>query len=294
MSLIDQIVEPPNIFKRYETEETALAIGSAGKQAIAFLTFDRFGEKTYLTDVYNELPAKVLRALYYDQDNPGIPYIMFSNPTGGIVQGDRYIYRFTLNEGSEAFITDTTATKVYRMDLNYASRNTDIYLYEGSRLEYLPKETIVFKDSRWFQRTTIHLKGAASFLYSEIFMPGRVAMGEFWNFDVFSSRFIVERDGKILLFDSSDYYGRDKELSNILFAGNKYLLTAYWFSKRASKDELRFDGVTGGASSMPYGDGLVIRALSDDLDKLKDVQLDIWKNFRLKEINRGVPFLRMY
>ncbi len=296
MNLLDQISEPPGIFKKYESEQTILPLGASGKEAIAYLTFDRFDDKTYLTDVYNKLPAKVMRALYYDQENPGIPYVMFSNPTGGIVQGDRYIYRFIINEGSEVFITDTAATKLYKMEMNYASRFTDIYLHEGTRMEYMPKENIAFKSSRWFQKTTIHLAGNASFLYSEIFVPGRTAMGEFWDFDVYSSKFIVERNGKALLVDSSTYYGSEKDMVDILFAHKKFLLTAYWFSKNASKDVLSLDEdeTVGAATWMPYGNGLVIRALSDDLDKLKELQLNIWKNFRLREINKGIPFLRIY
>ena len=294
MNLIEQISEPPSIFSKYGSEPTRVPVGTAGKEGIAYLTFDRFGEKTYLTENFNRLPAKILGALYYDQYNPGIPYILFSNPTGGIVQGDRYTYRFTLNAGAEAFITDITATKLYRMDLNYASRNTDIFLYDGARLEFLPRENIAFKGSRWLQRTVVHLKGNATFLYSEVFVPGRVAMGEFWDFDVFSTKFIVERDNRVLLMDASTFYGSDKGVCDVLFAGKKYLLNAYWFSSNASKEGLVLDGVIEGFSSMPYGNGLVIRALSDDLDQLKKFQLNIWKNFRMRETNKEVPFLRMY
>ena len=137
------------------------------------MTFTKFGDKTYLTDIYNEVPAKILRELYYDPYLPGLPYILFMNPTGGIVQGDRYFYKIQLKEGAEAFITDTMATKVYKMDLNYASKQVDVYLGKNSRLEFLPRETMVFVDSRWHQRVTFHVSDGSKFLYCEIFCPGQ-------------------------------------------------------------------------------------------------------------------------
>ena len=118
--MIQDLSGLPSAFLEYEAQQTRLAVGSPGKNAIAELTFMKSGDKTYLTDLYNVLPAKILRELYYDPYLPGLPYILFMNPTGGIVQGDRYVYKIRLEDGAEAFITDTMATKIYKMDLNYA------------------------------------------------------------------------------------------------------------------------------------------------------------------------------
>ncbi len=102
-----------------------------------------------------------------------MPYVIFVNPTGGIVQGDRYEYRFGLDEGTEAFITDSMATKVYKMDLNYASRHTEVHLAPGSRLEYLPREIIAFADSRWHQDIAFHVNGNAKTLLLRNLLPGK-------------------------------------------------------------------------------------------------------------------------
>ncbi len=61
----------PSVFARYETEETRLAIGSPGKIGIAHLGFTKSGEKTYLSDIFNQMPARVVRPLYYDPNRPG-------------------------------------------------------------------------------------------------------------------------------------------------------------------------------------------------------------------------------
>jgi len=286
----------PSVFAHYETEETRLAIGSPGKIGIAHLGFTKSGEKTYLSDIFNQMPARVVRPLYYDPNRPGMPYVIFVNPTGGIVQGDRYEYRFRLDEGTEAFITDSMATKVYKMDLNYASRHTDVHLATGSRLEYLPRETIAFAESRWHQDIAFHVNGNAKIFYSEIFCPGRIARDEFWEFSVFSSKMMIEKDGRPLLVDNLMFDKSDRQASGTLFGKWSFLLSAYWYSEDLPDIRSRIDlgNVYGGISRMPYGSGVVIKALSDNLEELKALQLKIWSVFREHETGTGVPELRMY
>lgn len=293
---IQDLIALPSAFSRYEAEQPRLAVGSPGKNAVANLTFTKFGEKTHLTDVYTELPAKILRELYYDPYLPGLPYILFMNPTGGIVQGDRYFYKFHLNEAAEAFITDTMATKIYKMDLNYASKHVDVYLSKNSRLEFLPRETIAFGDSRWYQHVIFHVGEGSKFLYSEIFCPGRIARGEFWDFDIYASKVIIEQNGRLLLLDSSTFTRQDKDVIDIIFGPNKYLLKAYWYSENAAeaKNQIEFKDVYGGITEMAEKRGLTIKALSNDLNDLRKIQTEIWRIWRETEVGTQVPQLRMY
>jgi urease accessory protein len=294
--LLQDLCVLPSLFSDYETEETRVPVGCAGKNAVANLTFVRFGEKTHVTDIYNELPAKVLRELYYDPYLPGLPYILFMNPTGGIVQGDRYFYKIHLNENAEAFITDTMATKIYKMDLNYASKHIDVYLSKNSRLEYLPRETIAFIDSRWHQRTIFHVDEGSKFLYAETFCPGRIARGEFWDFDIYSSKVIIEQNKKILLLDSCTFTKQDKNILDLILGSNKYLMKMYWYSENAiaAKKKIDFKDAYGGLTEMAGKRGIVINVLSKDLNDLRNIQTEIWRIFRKIEAGTEIPDLRMY
>lgn len=294
--VVHDLISLPSIFSEYEAEQTRVAVGSPGKNAVADLTFTKFGDKTYLTDVYNEIPAKILRELYYDPYLPGLPYILFMNPTGGILQGDRYFYKIQLKEGAEAFITDTMATKVYKMDLNYASKEVDVYLEKDSRLEFLPRETMVFGDARWHQRVTFHVTEGSKFLYSDIFCPGRLARGEFWDFEIYSSKFTIEKNKKLILNESTTFTRKDKDLLDVIFGDYKFYLKAYWYSDKAAnaKKEIDFGNTYGGATQMANDCGLVIKALSNDLNDLQRLQGEIWKIFRKTETGQNVPDLRMY
>jgi urease accessory protein len=295
-SLVESFRGLPSVFSRYEAEEPGLATGSPGKTGIAHLGFTKTGEKTYLCDIFNQMPARVVRPLYYDSNRPGMPYVIFVNPTGGIVQGDRYEYKFCLNEGSEAFITDSMATKVYKMDLNYASRRVDVELAPESRLEYLPREIIAFADSRWHQDIAFHMSGNAKLFYSEIFCPGRIAREEFWEFSVFSSKMMIEKEGKPVLIDNLFFDKEDRHASGTLFGDRAFLLSAYLYSKDLPdiRDRIDMGTIYGGISRMPYQNGVVIKALSNNLEELKTLQLKIWSVFREQETGTGVPDLRMY
>ncbi len=295
-NVIRDLSDLPSAFSEYEAQQTRLAVGSPGKNAIAELTFTKSGDKTYLTDLYNVLPAKILRELYYDPYLPGMPYILFMNPTGGIVQGDRYVYNIELKDRAEAFITDTMATKIYKMDLNYASKQVDVYLGDKSRLEFLPRETMLFVDSRWYQRATFHVTDSSKLLYSEILCPGRIARGEFWDFEIYSSKIIIEKRGELMLSESTTFTRKDKERLDVIFGDNKFYLKAYWFSNNAvnAKKSLDFHNELGGATEMANKKGLTIKALSNDLNQLKKIQLEIWKVFRKAETGTEVPELRMY
>lgn len=286
----------PSAFLEYEAQQTRLAVGSPGKNAIAELTFTKSGDKTYLTDLYNVLPAKILRELYYDPYLPGLPYILFMNPTGGIVQGDRYVYKIRLNDGAEAFITDTMATKIYKMDLNYASKQVEVYLGKNSRLEFLPREIMVFVDSRWHQRVMFHVNDGSKLLYCEIFCPGRIERGEFWDFEIYSSKVVIEKDKNLILNESTTFTKQDKDLLDVIFGNNKYYLKAYWYSDNAinAKKEIDFHNTYGGATQMANDKGLTIKSLSNDLNELKQLQGEIWKVFRKTETGMEVPELRMY
>jgi urease accessory protein len=296
----------PSEFSSFGRETAGLSVGSPGKTAFLDLKFERHGDKTHLVDHYDKMPSKVLRAIYYDPELPGLPYVLLLNPAGGILQGDRYSYKFQLGEHAHAFLADTEATKIYKMDGNYASRFTEVNLGKDAVLEYLSREVIPYARSRWYQSTTFRVSEGSRFFFSEIFCPGRIATNEFWDFDIFASKLIVESasDQKPLLYDSLLFRGDDRQLETILFGKWKFLLSTYWFSNNANeeKETLRkifedsqFRGAFfAGVTSMPYNSGLIVKALSSDLETLKGLQLSLWRHFRKAEFGTGTPELRMY
>ncbi len=294
--LLETFCALPSDFALYAQEPPRLAVGSPGKVGISRLKFEKFGDKTHLIESFNQMPARAHHPLYYDPHLPGMPYVFFVNPTGGIVQGDRYTYEFRLEVGAEAFITDSMATKIYKMDRNYASRHAEIYLGKNSRLEYLPKDIIPFAESRWYQNTVIHASDGSKMLFSEIFCPGRIAHDEYWDFSVFASKVMIEKGGVPIMIDSALYRKEDKKYMKTLFGDRVFLLSAYWYSEGLTegKEQITFGDIYGGVTEMPYHSGIVVKALSNNLDELQKFQIDLWGIFRKVEVGTEAPFLRIY
>jgi len=296
----------PSEFSPFREERAGLSVGSSGKTAALDLRFERHGDKTHLVDHYDKMPSKVLRAIYYDPELPGLPYVLLLNPSGGVLQGDRYSYKFQMGEHAHAFLADTEATKIYKMDGNYASRFTEASLGKDAVLEYISREVIPYARSRWYQCTTFRVSERSRFFFSEIFCPGRIATNEFWEFDMFASKLIVESasDQKPLLYDSLLFRADDRQLRDTLFGKWRFLLSTYWFSNNANaeKETLRrmFEksetrqATFAGVTSMPYDRGLIVKALSSDLEMLKGLQLSLWRVFRRTEFRTETPELRMY
>jgi urease accessory protein len=297
----DELYQIPSAFLAYENEKTALRPGSVGKNAIVRLNFEEYNGKTHLVSSHYRMPARVSRPLYYDPEQPGVPIVQFINPSGGTLQGDRYYYTIKVGEDASALLVDAEATKLYKMEMNYASRHIDIYLSKKSILEFLSKETIAYARSRWYQRTTFHVeKDDSRFLYSEIFCPGRIARNEYWEFDIFASKFLIKEQNnhdEPLLIDNVTFKKEDKDVRTVLFGENKFLLSTYWYSKNAisSRDLIKFpSSAYVGVTEMPFKQGTVVKALSNDLDDLRQLQLDIWHHFRQVEYGTKAPDLRMY
>ncbi|CAN5237626.1 urease accessory protein UreD [soil metagenome] len=90
----------------------------------------------------HEGPLRVLQRLY--PEGPGICHHVLVHPPGGIVGGDRLHIEAALAEGTHALITTPSATRFYRSAGEPATQGLRARLAPGSRLEWLPLETLVF------------------------------------------------------------------------------------------------------------------------------------------------------
>ena len=57
-------------------------------------------------------------------------------------------------------------------------------LKDNSYLEFIPEQIIPYKNSRFYQKTNLKIDDSSTVVYSETIVPGRIAMGEMFDFDV--------------------------------------------------------------------------------------------------------------
>jgi urease accessory protein len=140
------------------------------------LHYDLAGDKTRLAKVWHQAPLKVQRPLY--PEAKGICHTILIHTAGGMVGGDRLIYRLTLARQTHAVVTTAAASKIYCAQDKTTEQVIEIDIAENAYLEWLPQETILFNQARFKQTLKVNLGPKAAWLGWDIYRFGRTARGE--------------------------------------------------------------------------------------------------------------------
>src|SRR6478609_9124517 len=176
---------PPEVLA-YGSELAQLGVGKAGKIGALALKLELEPDvgKTVVKEQYSKVPLYTQRALYLEESLPSMAYMYIISPSGGILQGDRYRMDITLKNKAHAHLTTQGATRIYRMETNYATQLVNVAVDDGCYLEFVPDQIIPYRDSRFYQRVDLKVHENATMVYSEMIVPGRVASGESFEYDI--------------------------------------------------------------------------------------------------------------
>lgn len=200
MSCLDSVRE----LAPYQDQPAQLPAAANGKVGVLRLRFERRGDRTILRDLYRQSPLLVQRALYWDEEMPGLPCVMILTTSGGVLQGDRLHLDVTVGASAQAHLVTQSATKIQEMDANYGTQTQNFTLDDDAYLEFLPEPVIPFRHSRFVTHTRMRLPESATVLYAEVLQPGRKYYrdGEIFAYDLFSSDLRAERpDGRRLFVE---------------------------------------------------------------------------------------------
>ncbi|MDQ3909249.1 MAG: urease accessory protein UreD, partial [Thermoproteota archaeon] len=164
---------PPEVLA-YGSTLAQLGVGKAGKLGALVLRLeqDKSNGKTSVKEQYSRVPLFAQRALYLEEGLPNMAYMYIISPSGGMLQGDRYRMDITLRNHAFAHITTQGATRIYRMERNYATQIVNIDVGENCYFEYIPDQVIPYRDSRFYQEANLNVHDNSTLLYSEIITPG--------------------------------------------------------------------------------------------------------------------------
>jgi urease accessory protein len=296
-------VNIPSEFSQYDLEVPVLNIGNAGKVGLLALALENREGKTTLVENYHKVPLQVQKALYIDENMPHMPYIYIMSPSGGILQGDRLRIDIHGHEDTTFHITTQAATKIYRMEKNYATQVLNITLDKGSYAEFLPDMIIPYRDSRFYQEVNLKIHEDATCLYSEILLPGRVTYGESFLYGIFYSRFqATDLSGNYRCLDNMVFSPKASNprscgiLDNWEIVANIYLLTRKVESKMLNTEIERAvqkaDNIYLASTVLPHSDGIIIRILGRKSNDVELVCKQIWNIIRMKLHGKPAPDLR--
>jgi urease accessory protein len=276
----------------YADKVKQLGVGKSGKVGILDVELQMNSSgKTVVTKQFSQVPLQIQRALYPETALPGMAYLYVLSPSGGILQGDRYRTDVLLKNKAIAHMTTQGATKIYGMNSNSASQIVNITVDENCYLEYIPDQIIPYKNSRYYQKVNLNVHDNSTLVYSEILTPGRVAMGESFEYDICYLRtHCRNQDEEIRFLENTKIEPKKQNLKNFGVLGEYSIVgTVYIFTRKEEIIELeniinqnfrKTDEISVGTSILPDDSGIIIRILGTKTDSIFDVI------FKILEISR--------
>jgi urease accessory protein len=207
-------------------------------------------------------------------------WIYSSSFGGGLVAGDRTSLELRLAPGTRAFVGTQASTKVYRNPTRAASGHTTVArLGAGALLAFAPDPAQLFAASTYTQRQEFHLESGASLALVDGFTPGRMARGERWAFDHYSSRNEIRVDGRTVFLDALRLDPDDGPLDAVFRGGRHACLATLVFvgplladAAKALLDDVAARPVESRAglvvSASPVRGGAVARVAGDGVESV--------------------------
>ena len=202
-----------------------------------------------------------------------------------------------------AHMTTQGATSIYSMNSNFASQILNITVDENCYFEYIPDQIIPNKSSRYYQKVNLNIHDNSTLVYSEILTPGRVAMGESFEYDICYLRtHCKNQDKKTRFLENTKIEPKKQKLDdfgilwNYEIVGTVYVLTRkediVELEDAINKDISGMDKISAGTSILPDESGIVIRILGNTTDNVADAVFKTLKITRKKILGASLSKVR--
>ena len=297
---------PPEI-KRY-ARRSERGVGKTGKIGILRLELrkDSTNGNTVIKELYSRVPLFAQRVMYLEETIPAMAYVYIVSPSGGILQGDRYLIDITSHNKTFAHVTTQGATRVYKMEKNYASQTINIKVEEESYFEYIPDQIIPFRNSRFYQEVHLNVHDNATMIYSEVIVPGRVASGEAFEYDICYIKTVGKNQlGRIRFIDTLKLEPRTESIKGKNNFGNLHVVgTVYIITKETFVNDLHHEiaekirileakgKLTGGVSILPARQGILARILGYSSEDVKKIIFEVIRIARKQIIGASFSGIR--
>jgi urease accessory protein len=289
----------------YDSKLSQLEVGRAGKLgAIALrMEYDSYRQRTVAKEQYSKVPLFTQRVLYLEESLPSMAYLYIISPSGGILQGDRYRMDITLANNALLHLTTQGATRIYRMDKNYATQLVYINVGEGCYFEYIPDQIIPYRNSRFYQNVLLNVHDNSTVIYSEVLVPGRVGSGESFDYDICYMKIKAKNQtGNLRFIDTAILEPKKRNLKNFgVLEGFDVFGTVYLLSNTIYIKELNdlintmiesAPSVHGGATILPNGSGVMIRLLGSFASDVRNAIYEVVRISRRVILNATFSGIR--
>ena len=290
---------------QHNEEIKQLGVGKSGKNGRLKIVLDiePSSGKTRIKEKESAFPLSVQKEMYYDQFQPKMTHVYIVSSSGGILQGDKYTIDIILEKNTLAHITTQGATRVYGMNVSNAIQVVNVSLDDGAYLEFIPDQIIPYKNSRFYQEINFKVHDNATMIYSEIISPGRIGMGEIFDYEICYLRSIGKNHKDELRF--TDYTKIEPKKMNLRDFGvleqKQITATMYILAKRnyvekiiqtLENDIKNSSEIEFGWSTMTKENGILLRILGNTTRDVIRLVYDITKMVRKIILNSDFHEIR--
>lgn len=279
--------------------------GSLGRGGVGLLDmeFAVVAGATRAVRHFHRTPIYVLQPIHLDPARPDMAFVYLQQQGDGFVQGDRHRLDLEVGERAALHLTTQAATKVYGMDHGYATQVVNLNAGAGSLLEYLPDPVIPFRGSRFVGATTVTADPDATVMFAETLLPGRVARGEWHDYDLFHTTTRVRRpDGRQVAVDTLSFEGAGRRADSPAGLGRHGVHATFFVLAPAgrleglqpallARLELCTDVLTG-VTLLPFEAGLLVRVLGASSIPVRAATHAAWDVARRHVVGAPAPDLR--
>ncbi len=217
------------------------AIGQAGERVASVIhptgelrvRAERLGNRTVVTDAYRSAPFHL--GLPSDRAGDGSVELIVQGVGPGYLPGDRLSIGIAAGKGASLVVRGQGATKVYPSPQATATTvEVTLAVEPGGWLVYLPGELIPFRDAVLEQVTRIDVAAGGSLALGEILTPGRIAMGEIYDYTRLHLDVEATHDDRLCLIERARLNPARRPLTRPgrhgahLIAGSLYLIGDGW------------------------------------------------------------------
>lgn len=234
-----------------------------------------------LKHLYQSGCSKVL----LPQNFQPVPEAVLINTSGGVTGGDRLEYSASVQDGSALTVTTQAAERIYRTSSGEGFITNTLTLDAGSRLEWLPQETILFEGSALKRQLNVTMDESASLLALETLVLGRKAMGETLQHAHLSDQWRIRRGKRLIYADAFRFSKPEVETqSTATLKGHRALATLVYVAPDAedrllhARRLLDFKDVDAAASA--WNGLLTLRFLAADAQPLRKALISFLTQFR--------------
>jgi urease accessory protein len=190
------------------------------------------------------------------------------NTSGGLTGGDRIDWGVDAGASTKVTITTQACERIYKSSGGDAQVVARLSAGSGSRLHWLPQETILFDQGALSRTLDADLAEDAELIALEAILLGRKAMGEIVAEGSLRDRWRVRRDGKLIHAEDLHLSGEIDRIARRpgTLAGNLAFATLLYVGERSEALMAKLHALLGDklAGSSQWKGKLVVRMAADD------------------------------